>query len=191
MAISIDEEKHEIVLLLHWAGGRHSELRIKKNAVGRHCHCTKLVAVEVARQMADQFSDEQIASTLNRLGIRTGAGNGWSEVRVRRVRHYRQLPAYDASRVTADSLTLEQAAGRLGVSVTVVRRLIQRKTVPATQVVPGAPWQIPVAAVEAPEVRHAVMDIRRRRHPSGAKFRDERTLELAGFSDPDAPAVES
>src|SRR6267378_2783508 len=187
----IDKEKQEIVLLLHWAGGRHSELRIKKNAVGRHRHCTKLEAVEVVRQMAGQFSDEQIASTLNRLGMRTGAGNGWSEVKVRALRNYHQLPAYDASRVTADSLTLEQAAGRLGVSVTAVRHLIQRKTIPGTQVVPGAPWQIPVAAVEAPNVRRAVMDIQSRRHPRGAQFRDERTLELTGFSEPEAPAVES
>ncbi len=187
----IDKEKQEIVLLPHWAGGRHSELRVKKNAVGRHRHCTKLEAVEVVRQMADQLSDEQIASTLNRLGMRTGAGNGWSEVKVRALRNYHQLPAYDASRVTADSLTLEQAARRLGVSVTAVRHLIQRKTIPGTQVVPGAPWQIPVAAVEAPNVRRAVMDIQSRRHPRGAQFRDERTLELTGFSEPEAPAVES
>jgi hypothetical protein len=76
-------------------------------------------------------------------------------------------------------------------SVTTVRHLIQRKTIPATQAVPGPPWQIPVAAVEAPEVRQVVKDIRSRRHPSGTQFRDERTLELTGFSDPDAPAVES
>src|SRR5205823_10328371 len=55
----IDKEKQEIVLLLHWAGGRHSELRIKKNAIGRHRNCTKPEAVEVVRQMAGQFSDER------------------------------------------------------------------------------------------------------------------------------------
>ena len=32
--------------------------------------------------------------------------------KVRKLRHYHQLPTYDASRATADSLTLEQAAGR-------------------------------------------------------------------------------
>ncbi len=186
----IDEEKHEIVLLLHWTGGRHSELRIKKSPAGQHRYCTKLEAVEVVRQMAGQFSDEQIASTLNRLGMRTGAGNAWSEMRVRSLRHYHQLPAYNAAAPSASILTLEQTARRLGVSATVVRHLIQRKTIPATQVVPGAPWQIPVAAVEAPEVRQAAKDIQSRRHRSGAQFRDECTLELMGFSDPCAPAME-
>jgi excisionase family DNA binding protein len=148
----IDEEKHEIVMLLHWAGGRHSELRIKKNAPGQHRNCTNLEAVEVVRRMAGQFRDGQIASTLNRLGMRTGAGNTWNEARVYSLRHHHQLLDYVATRSPAGILTLDQAAGRLGVSVTVVRRLIHSKTIPATQVVPGAPWQIPVAAVESPEV---------------------------------------
>jgi hypothetical protein len=65
--------------------------------------------------------------------------------------------------------------------VTVVRRLIHSKTIPATQVVPGAPWQIPVAAVESPEVLQVARDIKNRHRPSGPQFRDECTLELTGF----------
>jgi hypothetical protein len=26
----IDDQQHEIVLLIHWAGGRHSELRVRR-----------------------------------------------------------------------------------------------------------------------------------------------------------------
>jgi hypothetical protein len=68
----VDEPNHEIVLLIHWAGGRHSELRVKKNQTGKHQHCTAIEAVEVVRQMAGTFTDERIATTLNRLGLRTG-----------------------------------------------------------------------------------------------------------------------
>jgi excisionase family DNA binding protein len=179
--VDIDEEKREIVMLLHWAGGLHSELRVKKNAPGEHRHRTNLEAVEVVRRMAGRFSDEQIASTLNRLGMRTGAGNTWNEGRVYSLRHHHQLSAYDPTRSSADILTLDQAAVRLGVSVTVVRRLIHGKTVPATQVVPGAPWQIPVAAVESPEVLQVARDIKNRHRPTRPQFRDECTLELTGF----------
>jgi excisionase family DNA binding protein len=181
IVVDVDEEKHEVVMLLHWAGGRHSELRIKKNADGRHRRCTSLEAVEVVRRMAGQFSDEQIASTLNRLGMRTGADNTWNERKVCSLRHYHQMPAYDASRRPADILTLDQTAKQLGVSPTVVRHLIQNQTIPATQVVPGAPWQIPAAAVECSEVRQAATDIKNRCRPSGPQFRDEDTLELAGL----------
>jgi DNA invertase Pin-like site-specific DNA recombinase len=184
----VDEEKEEIVLLIHWAGDRHTELRIKKSATGQHRYCTKLEAVEVVRQMAGQFSDEQIASTLNRLGMRTGAGNGWNEMRVRSLRHRQELPAYDAAALPTDMLTLEQTAGRLGVSATVVRHLIERKALPATQVMPGAPWQISAAAADAPEIKQAAKDLQDRRHPSRKQSRNECTLELTGFSGP-APAV--
>jgi excisionase family DNA binding protein len=184
----VDGEKHEIVLLLHWAGGRHTELRIKKNTTGRHSHCTRPEAVEVVRKMAGQFSDEQIARTLNRLGMRTGVGNGWNEVRVRSLRQYQQLPAYDASAAPTGMLTQQQAAERLGVSATVVQHLIGSKTIPATQVVPRAPWQIPVSAVDAPEVKQAARDLQCRRHPSRTQIRDECTLELTGFSDPGTAA---
>jgi excisionase family DNA binding protein len=181
IVVDIDEEKHEIVLLLHWAGGRHSEVRIKKSTAGQHRYCTKLEAVEVVRRMAGQFSDEQIASTLNRLRMRTGAGNTWNEGRVYSLRHYHELPAYDASRCPAGVLTLAQAAGQLRVSPSVVRHLIHSKTIPATQVLPGAPWQIPAAAVESPKVMQVAMDIKNRRRPSRPQFGDESTLELTGF----------
>jgi excisionase family DNA binding protein len=162
IVVDVEEENHEIIMLLHWAGGRHSEVRIKKSTTGHHRYCTKLEAVEVVRRMAGQFTDEQIASTLNRLGMRTGAGNTWNEGRVYSLRHYHQLPAYDASRSPAGVLTLEQAAARLGVSPCVVRRLIEARTIAATQVVPGAPWQIPAAAVESEAVLTAIRDGKRR-----------------------------
>ena len=82
----VDEQRREIVLLIHWAGGRHAELRMKKKETGRHRRCTSVEAVEVVRQMAGTFSDEQIALTLNRLGLRTGAGNTWNELRVSSLR---------------------------------------------------------------------------------------------------------
>src|SRR5712691_6679721 len=51
----IDEEKREVVLLIHWWGGRHTELRFPKNLPGMHGHCTGLEAVDVVRRMAGLF----------------------------------------------------------------------------------------------------------------------------------------
>jgi hypothetical protein len=79
----VDDATKEIVLLIHWPGGRHSELRTKKNLTGRHSRCTNLETVEVLRRMAGRFPDEQIAATPNRPGLRTGTGNTWNEGRVR------------------------------------------------------------------------------------------------------------
>ena len=156
----VDENSNEIVLLIHWAGGRHSELRVNKNATGRHSHCTSMEAIEVIRQMAGKFPDEQIAATLNRLRFSTGAGKTWNEQRVYSARHYNELPAYNPNQTNQDILTMEEAAQRLGVSTTTVRRLIEQKKLAATQVVPCAPWQIAIAALDAAAVRTAVNKIK-------------------------------
>ena len=157
----VDEKNKEIVLLLHWAGGRHTELRLKKNAIGRHGRCTSLEAIEVIRQMASRFTDEQIATTLNRLGMRTGTGNTWNEIRIRSARQHHRLPVFDPANAS-NSITLEQAAQRLGVSPTSVRRMIAQKTIAATQVVACAPWQIPVDSLVSEVVQKAVVAIKNR-----------------------------
>jgi hypothetical protein len=159
----VEQDKQQVVLLIHWSGGRHSELRIKKNGLGKHRRCTSLEVVEVVRQMADKFNDEQIAATLNRLRLRTGAGNNWNEQRVMSLRHYHKFPAYRADGTNQDVLTLEETAHRLGVSATSVRRMIRQKVLPATQVIACAPWQIRADGLKSARVLQAVEGIKNRK----------------------------
>jgi hypothetical protein len=158
----VDEANTEIVLMIHWTGGQHSELRMKKNPTGKHSRCTSLEAIEIIRQMAGKFPDDQIAATLNRLTFRTGTGNTWTEGRIRSLRSYHEWPTYDAKTSCRRGLTLEEASERLGVSHKVVRRLIDSGKISATQVVPCAPWEISVEAVESEEVLQAVRNAKRR-----------------------------
>lgn len=158
--VDVDEKSSEVVLVVHWAGGRHSELRVKKNGTGQHRRCTNVDAIGIIRQMAERFSDEQIAATLNRLRLRTGAGNTWNEARVRFARQYHQLPTFDPDYPRHDSVTLREAAQRLNVGLAIVRRMIAEKTLPANQVVPCAPWQIPAEALGSEAVRREVENIK-------------------------------
>ncbi len=167
----VEQDKQQIVLLIHWAGGRHSELRVKKNGMGEHRRCTSVEAVDVVRQMAGKFNDEQIASTLNRLRLRTGAGNNWNEQRVASLRHHHKFPAYTANGAHKDMLTLEETADHLGVSATSVRRMIRQKLLPASQVIACAPWQIPADALTSATVLKAVENIKNR--TSGPRTRND------------------
>jgi DNA invertase Pin-like site-specific DNA recombinase len=178
--VDVDDAKKEIVLLIHWAGGQHSELHVKKNTAGKHGRCTKLEAIEVIRRMAGKYADEQIAATLNRLGLRTGHGNTWSEMRVYSARHYYNLPAYDANLASATTITLQEAARRLAVSQPVVRRLIKDEIISAEQVVPRAPWEIPVDCLDSEGVRKAIQKIKEGTYP---KRRQSRNQRLLFFSD--------
>jgi hypothetical protein len=58
---AVDQQAQEVVLVMHWAGGRHSELRVPKLKTGHHGRCTKAEAVDIVRQMAGSYADEEIA----------------------------------------------------------------------------------------------------------------------------------
>lgn len=165
---NVDEQKQEVVLVIHWAGGRHSELRVPKLKTGHHGRCTKTEAVDLVRQMAGGYTDEEIALTLNRIGLRTGAGNTWNETRVRSLRQYLKLPVCRVEQRTGQ-LNLQRAAEQLGVSASVVRRLIELKLLPAAQIVSGAPWQIDAKDIASPEVIRAATALKNR----DRRFRDE------------------
>jgi excisionase family DNA binding protein len=176
IVVDVDESSREIVLLIHWAGGRHSELRVKKRETGQHLRCTSLDAIEVVRHMAGRFPDELIAATLNRLGLRTGVGNPWNKQRVYTLRHNQQLPAFDPDQ-PQPIVTLEEAAERLQVSPGSIRRLIAEKTLPATQVAECAPWEIPVEALDSESVRKAISNIKNRvRSPRTQKVDGQETM---------------
>jgi excisionase family DNA binding protein len=176
----VDENSREIVLLIHWAGGRHSELRVQKSETGKHRNCTNLDAIEVIRKMAGQFPDEQIAATLNRLRLRTGVDNAWNESRVYSVRHRFQLPAFDADHCRRNEITLKEAAQRLNLSPPSVRKMIDEKILPASQVLECAPWQIPVEALDSEVVRRMATKLRNRvRIPQSQSSQEQQSI----FSD--------
>lgn len=182
IVVNVDEKAQEVVLVIHWAGGRHSELHVPKPRTGQHGRCTKAEAVDLVRQMASSYTDEDIALTLNRLGLKTGVGNTWNEMRVRSLRQYLKLPVCRPEQQVG-RLNLQRAAEQLGVSATVVRRLIERKMLPAAQIVSGAPWQIEAKDVASAEVIQAAMALKNRESRIRNKSMDERTLMLPGLSE--------
>ena len=147
-------------VLIHWAGGPHTRLHVPRNRTGEHRRCTAREVVDVVRDLARQLPDAQIARILNRLGYRTGAGNTWTQQRVISLRHAHDIPVFSAEPDGAVTLTIEQAAARLGVSTTTVRRLITTGRLPATQSVPYAPWAIVPDALGAEAVQRALAAVK-------------------------------
>src|SRR5215468_10747669 len=62
----VDETAGEIVLVIHWKGGQHSQLRVKKPKSGEHGCKTPEQALAVISAMAGRWSDQDIAASLNR-----------------------------------------------------------------------------------------------------------------------------
>jgi hypothetical protein len=130
-----------IALVIHWKGGKHTPLQVTKNRTGEHSRCTDRAVIDVARELARQMPDAQIARVLNRLGYRSGAGNTFTEPRVRSLRADHGIPVYNPAGDDG-RLTMAEAAAEVGVSAATIRRWIGEGLLPARQSVIHAPWTI-------------------------------------------------
>jgi excisionase family DNA binding protein len=157
LMVDVTGEPPQNRLRLHWAGGAHTELLIRRVGTGQHQRSASADVLDLVRGLAKACDDKTIAAVLNRLGYRTGQGKTWRASRVVGLRHYHGIAA-GARQGTW--LTLEDAAEELGVSNTVVRRLIKEKALPAEQVVTYAPWLIRREDLLLPAVQVAVQAVR-------------------------------
>jgi DNA invertase Pin-like site-specific DNA recombinase len=140
--VNYDASSRELVLAIHWRGGQHSELRVRKPRTGEHGCRTSEEAVAVIRSMATRWSDEDIAATLNRMALPTGQGKTWTAHRVSSLRRVRGIHAYKSAEKNGEWVTMREAAAKLNVSHHQIRRLIKEGVLLAEQVVPDAPYQI-------------------------------------------------
>jgi excisionase family DNA binding protein len=137
-------------VLVHWHGGQHSELNLRKRKVGEHRWKTTESTLTLIEQLARLMSDKQIAAQLNRMGIKSAKGHSWTRTRVGNFRKSNGIANYTpGERQARGELTIEEVAERLRVSYSTVQRMIQRRLLPARQVCPGAPWIIRSEDVEA------------------------------------------
>jgi excisionase family DNA binding protein len=156
ITVDNDDAGREIVLTIHWKGGRHSELRLRKPQSGEHECVTSDNALSVIKSMASRWSDENIAATLNRMKLPTGQGKTWTAHRVSSIRRVRGIHAYRSADKNGEWLTLTEAAKACGVTAHRVRQLIEAGVLPAQQVVPGAPYQIKAADLHDTQIANAM-----------------------------------
>jgi DNA invertase Pin-like site-specific DNA recombinase len=174
--VDVDDSSKEILLVIHWHGGRHTELRVARSESGRTQRCSDDEAIEIVRRMSGRWSDHAIASQLNRLGWQTGTGKNWTALRIRALRSRLDLPAFDPQRTM---LTCRQAAKRLGMSPQYLGQLLSRATLPgAHQIAHGTPWWIDPDVIESGELARALAPLRRRKQ--GRRTDDDRTLKIPG-----------
>src|SRR5947208_9754216 len=90
----VDSDAGEIILVIHWKGGLHTEVRVPRRRRGYNNGHTDKELVEAVSLLANICNDEFIAGVLNRNGHRTGRGNRWTKERVTALRSYHHLPRY-------------------------------------------------------------------------------------------------
>jgi excisionase family DNA binding protein len=163
IVVEADSDPSNICLRLHWAGGAHTTVLVERSRPGHHRHITDREVVDIVKELAEVCDDRSIASILNQLGYRTGAGNRWTETRVKGLRDHRHIPAFNP-KIERPWITLTQAAEELKVSSHFLRKLIDRGSLPAKQVVPRAPVCISRQDLSLAEVQCAVQAVHAGKH---------------------------
>lgn len=163
--IVVDVVDDHLDLVIHWQGGDHTRLKVKKNRVGQTRWSTDDDVIDLVRVLARQMPDESIAAVLNRSGKSTGHGLNWTRGRVCSLRNQHRIAIFRVGeRAERGEVTMEEAAVALAVSTSTVRRMVSCGVLPAHQFCKGAPWIIRQEDLGCDEVRRDA-DARRWRRP--------------------------
>jgi excisionase family DNA binding protein len=161
----IDDSTREIVLVLHWKGGVHTELRIPKLRRGLNRVRTPDDVVDAVRKMTLVCDDARIAAWLSRAGVRTAQGNHWTRALVASLRHRHDIPHYDPKRRKAEGwMTKKEAATLLGVAEKTVERAVDRGELDALRPLPSGLWIFRESDLRRPETLARFQQRRSRRH---------------------------
>jgi DNA invertase Pin-like site-specific DNA recombinase len=165
----IDDDASEIVLLVHWVGGAHTEIRLPKRRRGQR-NATSADVVEAVRQLARIASDDVIAGVLNRNGLVTGNGNRWTRERVTALRSYRKIPVFKAEPDGLDPpLNLSCAAKLLGVAPKTLRLAAEAGEIKADHPLADGPWVFERTELSNPAAQQLRNRARQNpKHPTGS-----------------------
>ena len=136
----IDDAASEIVLIVHWVGGVHSELRLPKRRRGQR-NSTSADIIQAVRQLVLIASDDLIAGLLNRNGLKTGNGNRWTRERVTSMRSNYRTPVFKPAEDGIEPwLNLSKAAQLLKIAPKTLRLAAEAGEIEASHPLSDGPW---------------------------------------------------
>jgi DNA invertase Pin-like site-specific DNA recombinase len=164
----VDAEAGEVILILHWMGGVHTELRLPRRRRGQR-NSTSQDIIAAVRQLVLIANDELIAGILNRNKLTTGHGNRWTRERVTALRSHHKIPVYcPAGEGHERWLNLSKAAAHLQISPKTLRLAAECREIDALHPLPDGPWVFSRAVLDSTAAKALVHRARNRpNHPTG------------------------
>ena len=136
----IDAEVAEIVLVIHWMGGVHTELRLPRRRKGQR-NSTSPDIITAVRHLVLIANDDLVAGILNRNKLVTGHGKRWTRERVTALRSHHKIPVYrPATDGIEPWLNLTKAAALIAVSPKTLRLAAESGEADANHPLPDGPW---------------------------------------------------
>ncbi len=165
----VDPEAAEIVLVVHWIGGVHSEMRLPRRRRGQRNHTAADVIVAV-RQLVLIANDDVIAGILNRNGLVTGHGNRWTRERVTSLRSHHRIPVHKPAEDGNEPwLNLNKAARLMHITPKTLRLAAEAGEIEAIHPLPDGPWIFARAALTTSAARSITERARQNpKYPTGS-----------------------
>jgi hypothetical protein len=165
----IDPVAAEIVLVVHWIGGVHSEIRLPKRRRGQR-NSTSANVIAAVRQLVLIANDNLIAGILNRNGLVTGHGNRWTRERVTSLRSHHCIAVYKPADDGIEPwLNLSKAAQLLHVAPRTLRLVAKAGEIESIHPLPDGPWIFSRAVLSSSRA-HAITERARQnpKYPTGS-----------------------
>ena len=158
----LDAQGGEIILVVHWMGGIHTELRVRRRRRGQPRNSAAEI-VQSVRLLARICSDDVIAGLLNRNDLRTGHGNRWTRERVTSLRSHHEIPVYRPEMAEAEGwMNLTRAAAVLRVSPKTLRLAAEQRQIEAEHPLEEGPWLFMRSTLQSEAAKRLVDRVRSR-----------------------------
>jgi len=166
----IDADAGEIVLIIHWVGGAHTQLRLPRRRRGQR-NSTRPDIIDAVRQLVLIANDDLIAGLLNRNKLTTGHGNRWTRERVTALRSHHKIPVHRSAENGIEPwLNLTRAAAHLAINPKTLRIAAENAEIEALHPLPEGPWLFSRAALDGSAAQALVERARRGpKYPTGPR----------------------
>lgn len=137
----VDDTTGTIVLLLHWKGGVHTELRIPKLRPGQKRQNSPVDLSETVRVLALVCDDTDVARWMNINNVTTASGRRWTRDLVASFRSKREIPRYcPKAREVEGIMTFTEVLGAIRISAKTLYKVLRRDELPVIHPLPNSPW---------------------------------------------------
>ena len=183
IVVDVDADAGEVILVIHWKGGVHTELRLPRRRRGQNSTQTSKDIIEAVRMLARICPDDLLASVLNRNGLLTGHGNRWTRERVVSLRTKHDIPCYDRDRRESEGwMNLKEAAHVLGISPKTLRIAVERGEIEAVHPLPDGPWVFQRSVLNTPAAATLIARVREQNHQAEIPSSQQGTLGFQAHS---------
>ncbi|KPA08993.1 transposase [Candidatus Magnetomorum sp. HK-1] len=152
-----DKKLNMLNLVIHWQGGVHTEVSLKK-PVSKPGKKTGESLIEVVKKLSTRLDDGQIARVLNMNELFSAHGLRWNQDRVlnfRRTHHIKLTYQKDSNKLTS-----RQAIKYLGIGKSKFYKLVDSGIIKAHQIMPYAPHEIPIDELNSEKVQKAIKKLK-------------------------------